>query len=155
MDIQITGPGTGSMYQSFVPDGSVVINAGGLIPLRAEDRNITYTSFMEQYMASGAPYLKALYYPINDRPKGIKRQQLVKLIREAAKLIMNGFSMPVNPRDNLAPDGQLFVELCEKDKALCELITARARGTGFDCYHFWVEELIHERGPWREVVGSD
>ncbi|CAF3645293.1 unnamed protein product [Rotaria sp. Silwood1] len=106
-------------------------------------------------MASGAPYLKALYYPINDRPKGIKRQQLVKLIREAANLIMNGFSMPVNPIDNLAPDGQLFVELCEKDKALCELITGRAPGTSFDCYHFWVEELIHERGPWREVVGSD
>ncbi|CAF3822772.1 unnamed protein product [Rotaria sp. Silwood1] len=155
MDIQITGPGTGAMYQTFLPDGSVVINVGGLIQLRAEDQNITYTSFMEQYMTSGAPYLKGLYYPINDRPKGIKRQQLVKLIREAANLIMNGFSMPVNPRDNLAPDGQLFVELCEKDKALCELITGREPGTSFLCYHSWVEELIHERGPWREVVGSD
>ncbi|CAF1324267.1 unnamed protein product [Rotaria sp. Silwood1] len=155
MDIQITGPGTGAMYQTFLPDGSVVINVGGLIPLAAEDQNITYTAFMEQYMASGATYLKALYYPINERPKGIKRQELVKLIRQAAKLIMNGFSMPVNPRDNLAPDGQLFVELCKKDKALCELITARAAGTSFLCYHSWVEELIHERGPWREVVDSD
>ncbi|CAF5082940.1 unnamed protein product, partial [Rotaria sp. Silwood1] len=68
---------------------------------------------------------------------------------------MNGFSMPVNPRDNLAPDGQLFVELCKKDKALCELITGRAPGTSFLCYHSWVEELIHERGPWREVIESD
>ncbi|CAF4540286.1 unnamed protein product, partial [Rotaria sp. Silwood2] len=67
-DIQITGPGTGSMYQSFVPDGSVIINVGGLIPLTPKDQNITYTAYMEQYMASGAPYLKALYYPINERP---------------------------------------------------------------------------------------
>ncbi|CAF2740415.1 unnamed protein product [Rotaria sp. Silwood2] len=154
-DIQITGPGTGSMYQSFVPDGSVIINVGGLIPLTPKDQNITYTAYMEQYMASGAPYLKALYYPINERPKGIKREELVKLIREAAKLIMNGFSIPVNPTDNLAADGQLFIEMCEKDKKFCELVTARAPDTAFACYHFWVEEVIHERGPWREEVGND
>ncbi|CAF3059251.1 unnamed protein product [Rotaria sp. Silwood2] len=154
-DIQITGPGTGSMYQSLVPDGSVVINVGGLIPLTPKDHNITYTSHMEQYMASGAPYLKALYYPINERPKGIKQEVLVKLIREAAKLIMNGFSIPVNPTENLAVDGQLFIEMCERDNKFCELVTARAPNTDFSCYHFWVEEVIHERGPWREEVGSD
>ncbi|CAF1283341.1 unnamed protein product [Rotaria sordida] len=154
MDIHIIGPGTGAMYQTFLSDGSVVINVGGLIPLRSEDQNITYTGYMEQYMASGAPYLKALYYPINERPKGIKREELVKLIRKAAKLIMNGFSIPVNPIENLAPDGQLFIEMCERDKKFCELVTARAPGTDFGCYHFWVEELIHERGPWREQVGT-
>ncbi|CAF4726185.1 unnamed protein product, partial [Rotaria sp. Silwood2] len=75
MDIQIIAPGTGAMYQSFVPDGSVVINVGGLISSTPQDQNITYTAYMEQYMASGAPYLKALYYPINERPKGIKREE--------------------------------------------------------------------------------
>ncbi|CAF2806442.1 unnamed protein product [Rotaria sp. Silwood2] len=155
MDIQIIAPGTGAMYQSFVPDGSVVINVGGLISSTPQDQNITYTAYMEQYMASGAPYLKALYYPINERPKGIKREELVKLIREAAKLIMNGFSIPVNPTDNLAADGQLFIEMCEKDKKFCELVTARAPDTAFACYDFWVEKLIHELGPWREEVGND
>ncbi|CAF1237309.1 unnamed protein product [Rotaria sordida] len=155
MDIHIIGPGTGAMYQTFLSDGSVVINLGGLIPLRPEDQNITHTAYMEQYMTSGAPYLKALYYPINERPKGIKREELVKLIRQAAKLIMNGFSIPVNPKDNLAPDGQLFIEMCERDKKFCELVTARARDTDFGCYNFWVEEFIHERGPWREQVSTD
>ncbi|CAF4168568.1 unnamed protein product [Rotaria sordida] len=155
MDIHIIGPGTGAMYQTFLSDGSVVINLGGLIPLRPEDQNITHTAYMEQYMTSGAPYLKALYYPINERPKGIKREEVVKLIRQAAKLIMNGFSIPVNPKDNLAPDGQLFIEMCERDKKFCELVTTRARDTDFGCYNFWVEEFIHERGPWREQVSTD
>jgi hypothetical protein len=153
MDIHITGPGTGQMYQTFLPDGSVVVNVGGLQPLIPENRNITYTTYLEQYMTSGAPYLKGLYYPINERPKGIKREKLVKLIRQAAKIIMNGFSMPVNPTENLAPDGHLFIEMCEKDKQFCELVTSRAPGTEFSCYHFWIDEFIHERGQWEEVAG--
>ncbi|CAF1416053.1 unnamed protein product [Rotaria sordida] len=67
---------------------------------------------------------------------------------------MNGFSIPVNSIENLAPDGQLFIEMCKRDKKFCELVTARAPGTDFGCYHFWVEELIHERGPWREQVST-
>ncbi|CAF3209111.1 unnamed protein product, partial [Rotaria sp. Silwood2] len=155
MDIHVTGPGTGSMYQTFLPDGSVVVNVGGLEPLTPEDGNITYTTYMEQYMTSGAPYLKGLYYPINERPKGIKRETLVKLIREAAKLIMNGFSMPVNPIENLASDGKLFIEMCEKDKKFCELVTSRAPDTDFDCYDFWIDDIIHERGVWKEKQGVD
>lgn len=155
MDIHITGPGTGSMYQTFLPDGSVVVNVGGLQPLTSEDRNIMYTTYMEQYMTSGAPYLKGLYYPINERLKGIKRETLVKLIREAAKLIMNGFSMPVNPIENLAPDGKLFIEMCEKDKHFCELVTSRAPDTDFDCYNIWIDDIIHERGVWKEKRSID
>lgn len=150
MDIHVTGPGTGSMYQTFLPDGSVVVNVGGLQPLIPEDQNITHTTYMEQYMTSGAPYLKGIYYPINERLKGIKRETLVKLIRQAAKLIMNGFSMPVNPIENLAPDGKLFIEMCEKDKKFCELVTSRAPDTDFDCYDVWIDDIIHERGVWKE-----
>jgi hypothetical protein len=155
MDIHITGPGTGQMYQTFLADGSVVINVGGLQPLMPENRNITYTTYLEQYMTSGAPYLKGLYYPINERPKGIKREHLVKLIRQAAKMIMSGFSIPVNPMESLAPDGLLFIEMCEKDKRFCELVTSRAPNVNFDCYHFWVDEWIHERGQWKGVNGTD
>ena len=155
MDIHIVGPGTCQMYQTFLPDGSVVINLGGLQHLQPQYRNVTYTTYFEQYMTSGAPYLKGLYYPINERPKGIKKEELVKLILQAAKLIMNGFSIPVNPIESLAPDGRLFIEMCEKDKKFCELVTSRAPGVSFGCYHFWVDEVIHERGIWKRGDGID
>ena len=37
MDIHITGPGTGQIYQTFLSDGSVSINLGGLRPWGLED----------------------------------------------------------------------------------------------------------------------
>jgi len=155
MDIHVVGPGTGQMYQTFLPDGSVVVNLGGL---QANDElygNVTYTTYLEQYMTSGAPYLKGLYYPINERPKGIKKDEVLKLIRQAGKLITDGFSIPVNPNENLAPDGLLFIEMCEKDKEFCELVTERAPNTNFDCYHFWIDEVIHERRIWQRKNGTD
>ncbi|CAF1525658.1 unnamed protein product, partial [Adineta steineri] len=155
IDIHVTGPGTGQMYQTFLPDGSVNINLGGLQELRREHGNITFTTYMEQYMTSGAPYLKGLYYPINERPNRIKREQIVRLIREAAKMIMDGFSIPVNPIENLAPDGKLYIEMCEKDKEFCSLTTDRAADVPFGCYHFWVDEVIHERGAWRSQRNPD
>ncbi|CAF1466041.1 unnamed protein product [Adineta steineri] len=155
IDIHVTGPGTGQMYQTFLPDGSVNINLGGLQELRRENGNRTFTTYMEQYMTSGAPYLKGLYYPINERPNGIKRKQVVRLIREAAKMIMDGFSIPVNPIESLAPDGKLYIEMCEKDKQFCSLTTDRAEGVPFGCYHFWIDEVIHERGVWRSQRKSD
>ena len=33
-------------------------------------------------------------------------------------LILQGFSLSVNPRQNLAVDGQLFVEMSEKDQGV-------------------------------------
>ncbi|CAF1490167.1 unnamed protein product [Adineta steineri] len=155
IDIHVTGPGTGQMYQTFLPDGSVNINLGGLQESRREHGNISFTTYMEQYMTSGAPYLKGLYYPINERPNGIKRKQVVRLIREAAKMIMDGFSIPVNPIESLAPDGKLYIEMCEKDKQFCSLTTDRAEGVPFGCYHFWIDEVIHERGVWRSQRKSD
>ncbi|CAF4327449.1 unnamed protein product, partial [Rotaria sordida] len=116
MDIHITGPGTGQMYQTFLSDGSITINLGGIKPRKLENTDKAYSSYLEQYMTSGTPYIKGLYYPINERQKGIKKDEVIKLIRQASKLILEGFSLPVNAHDNLAPDGQLFVEMCEKDK---------------------------------------
>ncbi|CAF3271884.1 unnamed protein product, partial [Rotaria sp. Silwood2] len=114
MDIHITGPDTGQMYQTFLSDGSVTINLGGVKPRGSENTDKAYSSYLEQHMTSGTPYIKGLYYPINERPKGIKKDEVIKLIRQASQLILEGFSLPVNARDNLAPDGQLFVEMCEK-----------------------------------------
>jgi hypothetical protein len=147
IDIQITGPGTGQMYQTFLSDGSVNINLGGMNPYKKENTSIAYPSFLEQYVTSGTPYIKGLYYPINKRRDGIKRIEVIKLIKEAAQLIMQGFSIPVNPKDNLAPDGQVFVDQCENDKDFCTLVTIRKSGQ-FWCNNMWTEDLVHERRQW-------
>ena len=149
MDIHISGPGTGQMYQTFLSDGSVNINLGGL-NINPKAGNFSYASFMEQHMTSGAPYIRGLYYPINERSKGIKKDEVVKLIQQAGQLIMEGFSMPVNPQENLAADGQLFVEMCQKDKEFCSLVTVRSANTSFACLNLWVEDFIHENGQWSE-----
>jgi hypothetical protein len=149
MDIHLSAPGTGQMYQTFLSDGSVNINLGGLRPPDLENTKQAYTSYMEQYMTSGTPYIKGLYYPINERTKGIKKDQVIKLIRQAGQIILEGFSLPVNPRDNLAPDGQLFVEMCEKDKEFCSLVTTRSPYTEFHCLQFWSEDFVHESRQWK------
>ena len=156
-DIYVTGPGTGQMYQTFLPDGSVIINLGGVRFKKQKHGSETYTSFMEQYITAGTPYIKGLYYPIKDRPAGIKKQMVTKLIREAAQLIINGFMIPVDPKDNLALDGQLFIEMCALDKEFCMAVTERSEKLSFSCIDTWPEDVVHENGPWSPdgVVDGD
>jgi hypothetical protein len=155
MDIHVTGPGTGQMYQTFLSDGSVNINLGGISEEALKNTGQFYTSYMEQHMTSGTPYIKGLYYPINERTKGIKKDEVIKLIRQAGQLILEGFSLPVNPRENLALDGQLFVEMCERDKSFCSFVTTRSPGTEGACIDLWVEDLVHEHRQWSSEGYSD
>ncbi|CAF4779252.1 unnamed protein product, partial [Rotaria sp. Silwood2] len=122
MDIHITGPGTGQMYQTFLSEGSVTINLGGIRPPEFENTERAYSSYFEQHMTSGTPYIKGLYYPINQRPKGIKKDKVIKLIRQASRLILQGFSLPLQKR---IPE------------------------TGFDCLNFWTEDFVHEYRQWQ------
>ena len=137
------------MYQTFLSDGSVTINLGGLNRYKTNKTPIAYPSFLEQYVTAGTPYIKGLYYPINKRRDGINRTEVVKLIQQAAKLILNGFPIPVNPKENLAPDGQVFVDQCQLDEDFCSLVTLRKSGY-FWCNNMWTEELVHERRQWAE-----
>jgi hypothetical protein len=148
MDIHVTGPGTGQMYQTFLSDGSVNVNLGGIRERVLENTGQPYTSYLEQHMTSGTPYIKGLYYPINERTKGIKKDEVIKLIRQAGQLILEGFSLPVNPRENLALDGQLFVEMCERDKNFCSFVTTRSPDREVACIDLWVEDLVHENLQW-------
>ena len=150
MDIHISGPGTGQMYQTFLSDGSVNVNVGGIRPWASENTKHAFASYIEQYMTSGAPYIKGLYYPINERPQGIKAEQLVMLIRQAGVMIFDGFTMPVDPKKNLAADGQLFVEMCQRDEKFCRMVTERVGTTSFACIDFCVEDFVHEHRQWRE-----
>jgi hypothetical protein len=149
MDIHVTGPGTGQFYQTFLPDGSVTINLGGLASMTEGNKTIKYTMFVEQYVTAGTPYIKGLYYPINERTNGIKKKQVIELVEEAAKLIMDGFSIPVAPKDNLAADAHLFMEMCEKDKDFCTSFTERTMGREIYCMDSWLERFVHEDHVWR------
>ncbi|CAF2634620.1 unnamed protein product [Rotaria sp. Silwood2] len=55
----------------------------------------------------------------------------------------------INARDNLAPDGQLFVEMCEKDKEFCSSVTTRTTDRNFNCLDLWVEDFVHEHRQWQ------
>ena len=148
MDIHITGPGTAQMYQTFLPDGSVTINLGRLRKISSQNRSILYPSFMEQYMTAGTPYIQGFYYPINKRKLGLQRYELVKLIREAGKRIMDGFRIPVDPHNNLAADGQLFKEMCATDQEFCQSVTSRDLDRETACLNFWAEDMVHGLEQW-------
>jgi hypothetical protein len=148
IDIHITGPGTGQMFQTFLSDGSVNINLGGLTYMKENDTLRKYPSFMEQYVTVGTPYIRGLYYPINDRTQGIKREIVIQLIVKAAQLIVDGFAIPVNPKNNLAPDGELFTEMCELDKSFCTAVTKRWQNDHYVCFNTWPEEIVHELQQW-------
>jgi len=144
MDIHISGPGTGQMYQTFLSDGAVHINIGGL----RGDKNASYTSYMEQYVTSGTPYIKGLYYPMNERAKGIEKTEVIRLIQQAAQMIINGFDLPVDPYENLAVDGKLFIEMCQRDREFCSMVTTRTSNFPFICVHLWLEDFVHEYRQW-------
>ena len=63
---------------------------------------------------------------------------------EVVQLIMQAFSIPVNPKDNLAPDEQVFVNQCKYDQNFCNLVTLR-KNVFFWCKNMWTEDLVHER----------
>ena len=73
----------------------------------------------------------------------------MRLIRRAGQMILNGFTLPVNPWGNLAPDGQLFVEMCAKDEKFCLSVTNRTAGNEYACLHFWPEDFVHEQKQWK------
>ncbi|CAF0762674.1 unnamed protein product [Adineta ricciae] len=149
MDIHVTGPGTGQMYQTFLSDGSVTVNLGGLRSKTLKNVSGFYTSFLEQHVTSGTPYIKGLYYPINKRLRGIKKDEVLRLIRRAGQMILNGFTLPVNPWGNLAPDGQLFVEMCTRDQKFCSSVTNRTADNEDACFDFWPEDFVHEQKQWK------
>ena len=94
------------------------------------------------------PYIKGLFYSINQRTKGIKKDEVVRLIREAGEMILGGFKLPVDPINNLAADGQLFVEMCQRDRDFCSLVTNRSTSINFYCVDLWVEDFVHEHRHW-------
>eukprot|EP00747_Dinoflagellata_sp_TGD_P044342 gnl/TRDRNA2_/TRDRNA2_143213_c1_seq4.p1 gnl/TRDRNA2_/TRDRNA2_143213_c1~~gnl/TRDRNA2_/TRDRNA2_143213_c1_seq4.p1 ORF type:complete len:305 (+),score=32.21 gnl/TRDRNA2_/TRDRNA2_143213_c1_seq4:62-916(+) len=104
-DIHISGPGTTLMYQQLLQDGSVVVNLGA-----GDAESGKLINFGDEYMAEGAPYLRALY-ALRKTPKRAGRtgytkaegKHVAELALFAKKLIQDGFSIPTEPGSNLSP----------------------------------------------------
>ena len=125
------------MYVPFLPDGSVIVS----LPGAATNRMGGAKGFMEQYLAAGCPYLRAIHYPYE--------KLVLELQVQAASLIRSNFRMPVDQTSNLAPDGRLFREMCARDPDFCRAVTDRTDGlTDCNSQLFWVEDLVHGMGYW-------
>merc|ERR1712048_232910 len=77
--------------------GSVVVNLG--------DRNTANT--MDEYMAEGAPHLRAIYalpHPGAD----IDKRHVALLANTARELILHGFKIPGVPGSSLSPTGAVL-----------------------------------------------
>merc|ERR1711862_522354 len=109
--VHVSSIGTSQIYQTFLRDGAVHVNLGFV----ERERQKPFPLFMEQYMAEGAPYLRALYYNSAKRICGLHRVEVVTLLEQAVNLWQGGFAIPAPRGANLSPEGRLFQELCTND----------------------------------------
>jgi len=131
-DVHISGPGTGQMYQTFLPDGAIHINLG---MGKNSDADGKRPAYMEEHMAEGAPHIRALHYrrPLDSRVN-FDMPTLVQLLGKARQLL-SGNSGPALVSDNLSPNAMVF-------KAYCYLAHEAQWGR---------ERLAHELIPLRDI----
>eukprot|EP00053_Salpingoeca_punica_P017501 m.168789 g.168789 ORF g.168789 m.168789 type:complete len:562 (-) comp17224_c0_seq10:643-2328(-) len=136
IDCYITSGGTGLMPHVFLPEGAIVINLGEckdqIVPA------IGIPLFMEQYMAEGAPYQRALYYDSVTRCQGLEKSKIEALIMKAYK--MRGFETPVPAGSNLSPEGKIFIEMCKRtNETYCNKFL-----DDFNAMNDWMEYVVYE-----------
>eukprot|EP00386_Alphamonas_edax_P011142 GDKI01035447.1.p1 GENE.GDKI01035447.1~~GDKI01035447.1.p1 ORF type:complete len:489 (+),score=135.57 GDKI01035447.1:172-1467(+) len=175
IDILISAPGTGSMYQTFMQDGSVYVNLGGV---HAHSDTHKHASYLEQYMAGGCPYIRALYYPYSARVAGIRGHVVWGGVHLAARTLMDGFVMPVDQwstplESNLSIDAWVFRDYCRLQPEGCAFLDHRPHlqpgedteahlqpggnieehiySTNWCTWGFWGEDFVHEGAQYSEA----
>jgi len=144
-DLYITGPGTGMMLHPFMSEGSVVINLGECrnhVNEKYPTPKVKHPLFMEQYIAEGTPYQRALYFSSKSIcNRGYNKHELMQLIETSRT--GRGFKIPVPQFSNLSPEGRVFVETCSRNKTLCDLVMPE-----FNNENTWMETFVYEMGAW-------
>jgi len=105
-DIHISGPGTSMMYQQLLRDGSVHVNLGNKII-----KNSVPTAYMDEFMAEGSPHIRCLYAHFAEedyRPATEYGLAIGRLAGIAARLVREGFDIPVQRGINLSPTSTLL-----------------------------------------------
>ncbi|CAG9466192.1 unnamed protein product [Pedinophyceae sp. YPF-701] len=149
-DIYLSGPGTGLLNHMYMREGSVLVNVGE-IRSRLNNR---FPSFIEQYIAEGTPYQRALYYPSNKRMHGIKGEEISKLLLQAKGIVEQGFKVPVPPLENLSVEGKIFSLYCTENEEEGQDMLDHMNGNsafGWDrCTDDgWLESVVYEAGGWQ------
>merc|ERR1712107_66351 len=81
---------------------------------------------------------------------GLRKSEVLSLLKEAALLVRSGFSIPVPPGGNLSPEGQLFTELCRSG---CDDLL-KSMNPNFEfpqkCWeeNGWAEYVVYEQNGW-------
>lgn len=148
MHVYVSGPGTGIMYHPMLRDGSVLVNLGqqyllqGYEPTANRSKLTRAFGYMEEYMAGGLPYQRALHY---DRCKFpvLETNALVDIIRKAASLVcVAPDDVALKGFDNRSPIGRAFAELWTEVKADDPRKSALSTGPSNDCN--WAEYVAWE-----------
>ena len=162
--IHLSAPGTGMMYQTFLPDGAIHVNLGNcalnifqtsvwgaLLSLIYPDYSKISPGYMDQCMVASTPYHRALYYPIADAcgSDGMTRDGLVSLMIEASVIYDSEFEIPVPRGINLSPDGLVVQGLLRGDplfrEYLMDTVAHKSCSTGS---FFWPEIVVRQVGGW-------
>lgn len=139
-DIHISAPGTAMMYQQFLRDGSVHINLGEDVTKKVD---AGVPQYMEEYMAEGAPYIKALYHYPHGCGKFVcpVADNIIELVQEAKQLITDRFEIPVPVGANISPVGkvtQAYFYLTQDPDDIAEMapFASQATAPGLDADKF-------------------
>lgn len=103
-DIHISGPGTSMMYQQLLRDGSVHVNLGNK-KISSPHR------YMDEFMAEGSQHIRCLYAHFTEddfHPKTENGRAIGRLAGIAARLVREGFEIPVPRGINLSPTSTLL-----------------------------------------------
>ncbi len=160
--IHLSAPGTGMLYQPFLPDGAVHVNLGAcsLWPYQSSVWGTLLShvyagyadpipGYMEQSMVASTPYHRALYYPLQEVCGGLQRERLHSLITDAARIYKSQFAIPVPRGINLAPDGRVVQSLLRADPLFREYISDPvAHQSCASGFYFWPEIIVRMTGGW-------
>ena len=141
-DVYVSGPGTGLMFSTFLPDGAVVINLGHY-PM----------GYMEEYLAAGSPHLRALYYD-RCRHHQIEYSYLQDLVDKAVELVDTQFAHNDNNPENRSPVGHAFVDFMRRMNPLPRNALYDVLAWGVKGFDSWAEELIFEKDGMVETAAE-
>merc|ERR1719454_2151277 len=74
--VHVSSIGNAQMYQIFLADGSVHVNLGAV-----QINQQAFPLFMEQQLANGAPYIRAIYYNSSKRVCGLHLGEVMTVLQ--------------------------------------------------------------------------
>jgi len=162
-DVYVSSIGTALQYVPFLRNGRAYVALGAVWQRSGR----YFPTFMEQQLAGGGtPFLRTFYadpgaalrnkqsHPTLGEDGffvGIGADLLRSLVAQAESAVRQGFQLPVPPKENLSPEGQILLDLCKLDKRACGVMQEARNGGVYECaLLLWMECIVYEVGPWQD-----